>query len=65
MLSVACPECKEPLLEPQEGDKTSCSGCKHEWELNNEHTKIKSVTLEVQNISIDPDVLFGARRPNG
>lgn len=62
LLGIKCPECHEPLLKPDEGDKTQCSGCGHGWELTPDHTQIKSVTLEVQNLVIDPDVILGARR---
>jgi len=65
LLRIICPECGELLLEPDQGDMTRCSACEHGWELTSDHTQIKSVTLEVQNLVIDPDVILGARRING
>jgi len=47
---ILCNDCQTPLEIPDAG-KVECTLCGKLWELNDERTAIKSVTIVVSDIS--------------
>lgn len=50
---IPCPKCKDAYLLPVTEDThfTMCPKCEHVWELNEMHTAVKSVTVELHGMN--------------
>jgi len=57
---ILCPKCKTELPAPFINQWVVCLNCEHKWELNEDHTAIKSATIEIEDISQDSTTKVGA-----
>lgn len=47
---IPCPKCKAELYPIHTSHWVTCSACFHKWELNDDNTAIKSVTIEIKKV---------------
>lgn len=47
---IICNICQGELREPAAEHWTRCMQCGHEWELTDDDTQIKSVTVTIQSV---------------
>lgn len=48
---ILCPKCKAVLYPVHISHWVTCGECFHRWELNEDNTAIKSVTVKIENMT--------------
>lgn len=49
---VQCNNCKTELSEADENHLAVCPACGHVWQLNDDNTAIKSVTVVIKDVEV-------------